>query len=70
MSRAMLLITEPKFPEGRSVFEQSVPPASSDTPQDYAPPFASPDRFIALANLYGQLATSDPVRRIMLKEDP
>ena len=68
VSRAMLLITEPKFPEGRSVFQQSIPPASSDQVQDYAPPFANPERFVALANLYGQLATSDPVRQIMLKD--
>ena len=27
VSRAMLLITEPQFPEGRSVFQQSIPPA-------------------------------------------
>ena len=70
VSRAMLLITEPKFPEGRSVFEQLVPPASSDAPQDYAPPFANPERFITLANLYGVLATSDPVRQLMLKDGP
>ena len=70
VSRAMLLITEPKFPEGRSVFEQLIPPASTNMPQDYAPPFANPERFVALANLYGQLATSDPVRQIMLQDGP
>ena len=59
VSRAMLLITEPQFPEGRSVFEQSIPPVSTDTPQTYAAPFANPDRFVALANLYAQLATSE-----------
>ena len=68
VSRAMLLITEPQFPEGRSVFEQSIPPVSTDEPQTYAAPFANPDRFVALANLYSQLATSDVVRRILLED--
>lgn len=68
VSRSTLLITEPKFPEGRAVFEQSIPPLSTDEAQEYAPRFANPERFIALANLYAQLATSDPVRRIMLED--
>ncbi len=68
VSRSTLLITEPKFPEGRAVFEQSIPPASTDEEQEYAPRFANPERFVALANLYAQLATSDPVRRIMLED--
>ena len=67
VSRAMLLITEPQFPEGRSVFEQKIPPASTNRAQRFAPGFASPERFIALANLYAELATSDPVRQIMLR---
>ena len=37
-------------------------------PQTYAAPFANPDRFVALANLYAQLATSDVVRQILLQD--
>ena len=70
VSRATLLITEPQFPEGRAVFKQSIPPLGTDKPQDYAAPFADPGRFVALANLYAQLATSDQVRQIMLKDGP
>ena len=70
VSRATILITEPKFPEGRSVFQQTIPPASDEKTQEYAPAFADPQRFINLANLYAQLATSDQVRQILLKDGP
>ena len=70
VSRAMLLITEPQFPEGRSVFQQSIPPAGGTKTQEYAPTFADPQRFINLANLYAQLATSDQVRKILLEDGP
>jgi hypothetical protein len=69
-SYASLLITQSKFPEGRSVFEQSIPPASADETQTFAPEFADPNRFAGLATLYAELATSDAVRALMLRDGP
>jgi hypothetical protein len=70
-SEATLLVTQPGFPEGRSITELyrfSVDPA---TGREVAEPiFASSDRFADLASLYAQLATSDSVRRIMLEDGP
>lgn len=65
-SRATLLVTQKQFPEGRSVFQQTIPPSSTKT-QTFAPQFADPNRFTELTNLYAQLATSDPVRQLMIK---
>lgn len=69
-SSATLLITEARFPEGRSVFEQAIPPVSKDEIQTFAPQFADPNRFAGLATLYAELATSDAVRRTMLRDGP
>lgn len=54
VSYARLFVTQPGFPWG-----SLNPPAT-----------ANPDRFTSLAILYAQLATSDPVRRIMLEHGP
>jgi DNA-binding CsgD family transcriptional regulator len=68
VSRAVVLITEPDFPEGRAVFEQMpVVPAVQDPT---APEFAAPDRFTQLATLYAPLAAGDDVRSIMLRDGP
>ena len=67
MSVATLLVTEPDFPLGRSVFEQEVPPVGSDQPQTYTPKFAPSSRFIELANIYAELVTGDDVRELMLR---
>lgn len=70
-SEATLLVTQPGFPEGRSITELyrfSVDPA---TGREVAEPiFASSDRFADLASLYAQLATSDSVMRLMLEDGP
>jgi hypothetical protein len=68
VSVATILVTEPNFPLGRSVFEQDVPPASSDEPKKYTPKFAPSSRFIELANIYAELVTSDDVRRLVLED--
>jgi hypothetical protein len=65
-SQSTLLVTQKQFPEGRSVFQQTIPAASTKS-QTFAPQFADPNRFTALTNLYAQLATSDPVRQLMIK---
>jgi len=70
LSSSTLLITQRKFPEGRSVFEQQIPPVSTSKSQQYSQQFADPSRFIELTNLYSELVTSDPVRQIMLRQGP
>jgi hypothetical protein len=63
-SKARLGVTQYGFPWGR-LFAQSVDPGKEGTNQI---PVANPDRFNALAVLYAELASSDPVRAIM-RED-
>jgi capsular polysaccharide biosynthesis protein len=70
VSVGTLLVTEPDFPIGRSVFEEEVPPVGTDRPQTYTPKFAPSTRFIDLANTYAELVTSDAVREIMLRDGP
>jgi hypothetical protein len=68
-STVTLLVTEHKFPEGRSVFPQDIP-AVSETTRSFTPEFGASSRFIELANLYAQLATSDPVLKLMRRDGP
>lgn len=70
VSVGTVLVTEPNFPLGRSVFEQELPPASTDKPQTITPKFAPSDRFIELANIYAELVTGDAVRELMLEDGP
>src|SRR5436305_1249748 len=69
-SQATLLVTQQQFPEGRSVFSQEIPPTGSTKLQDFVPKFADPSRFTQLTDLYAQLAISDDVRRLMLRDGP
>ena len=65
-STTRLGVTQRGFPEGRLF-------AGSATPEDAARlgiPVADPNRFNTLAVLYAELATSDPVRRLMRQEGP
>ena len=39
-SRATVLVTEKKFPLGRSVFEEVIQPTTTDRPKTFAPQFA------------------------------
>ncbi len=70
MSVATVLVTEPDFPLGRAVFEQDVPPVSSNQPRNYTPKFAPSSRFVELANVYAELVTGDAVRQVILKDGP
>jgi hypothetical protein len=72
-STARLGVTQQGFPWGR-LFAQpptaqdgSVPSKTSESDQI---PIANPDRFNALAILYAELATSDQVRALMLRQGP
>jgi hypothetical protein len=70
VSIATVLVTEPDFPLGRAVFEQDVPPVSSNEPRNYTPQFAPSSRFIELANVYAELVTGDAVRQLILRDGP
>jgi hypothetical protein len=67
-----LFVTQRGFPWGRSVINTDQVPQSQPKEADKvrAQQFADPGRFSSLALLYSQLATSDPVRQIMLKHGP
>ncbi len=69
-STSRLGVTQQGFPWGR-LFAQD---DSSLTPAEQAKrlgiPIADPNRFKDLAFLYAELATSDPVRRLMLRSGP
>jgi hypothetical protein len=69
MSNIRLLVTQTGFPEGR-LYAQTRDQTSKDQPVPPGVAVADPARFNVLAILYAQLATSDPVRRLMLKEGP
>jgi hypothetical protein len=64
-----LVITQQGFPEGRALF----PPAPTPEPGDEDPepyPYASLGRFTSLVDLYAQMANSDAVKKIMLRDGP
>jgi hypothetical protein len=67
-----LLVTQKGFPEGR-LYAQD-PSGTPSSPADQAAklgiPVADPGRFNTLAILYAELATSDPVRRLMRQDGP
>jgi hypothetical protein len=68
-----LLVTQKGFPEGR-LYAQDPTTAATLTPGQEAArlriPVADPARFNNLAILYAELATSDPVRTLMLRDGP
>jgi hypothetical protein len=70
VSVATLLVTQPEFPLGRSVFEEQVPPVGTDRPQTFTPKYAPSSRFVELANVYAELVTGDAVRERMLEDGP
>jgi hypothetical protein len=63
-SQSQLLVTQPGFPEGRSVLPTS-PAVLGSTEEPKVDPdqveFADPNRFLALADLYTKLIVSDEV---------
>ena len=64
-SDALLLVTQPGFPEGRVVLPDTTEtvPGTGETVQNDKLQFADPNRFGGLADLYSQLAMSDRVRK-------
>jgi hypothetical protein len=70
-----LLVTQSGFPEGRLYAQEPTKPGEAgptagDQADKLGIPIADPARFNTLAILYAQLATSDPVRRLMLRNRP
>ena len=70
-----LLVTQRGFPEGRLYAQEPVAPGqpmptAADQAARLGIPVADPGRFNTLAILYAELATSDPVRRLMLRDGP
>jgi hypothetical protein len=66
-STTRLGVTQNGFPWGRllaQIFDESAEPKNPEIP------VANPGRLNELAVLYAELATSDPVRRLMLKDGP
>jgi hypothetical protein len=63
-SQSQLLVTQPGFPEGRSVLP-TAPALTGGTEEPKVDPdqleFADPNRFLALADLYTKLIVSDEV---------
>jgi hypothetical protein len=66
-SSTRLLVTQRGFPWGRAVTDEAAIEQQAD---QLGVRFANPDRFISLAFLYAELATSDPVKRIMRQDGP
>jgi hypothetical protein len=68
-----LLVTQSGFPEGRLYAQEPTNGATgtASTEQGSAGiPVADPARFNTLAILYAELATSDPIRRLMRRDGP
>ena len=58
-------MTQRGFPEGRLYAQSPTQEGQLPSQEDNASPVADPARFNTLAILYAELATSDPVRRLM-----
>jgi hypothetical protein len=63
-SQSKILLTEPGFPWGRSIYPVEPAPAADELDKPYVPKYADPGRFYGLAELYSQFANSDRVRAI------
>jgi hypothetical protein len=70
VSYATLFVTQRGFPWGRSVIQSATGTSAYPPTDTTSQQFADPSRFSSLAILYSQLATSDPVRAIMLRDGP
>jgi len=70
-TEAILLVSQPGFPWGRSITERYEYRVDDATGQRVAEPlFANPNRFSDLAELYSHLVVSDEVRRLMERDGP
>lgn len=70
-AEALMLVTQPGFPEGRSSINDMIKVAggaSKTDPATYVPRFADPSRYSELALLYSTYVTSDEVNKLMIKQ--
>ena len=65
-SSTRILVTQRGFPIGRAVTDDAI----EEQADQLGFRFANPDRFISLAFLYAELATSDPVKRLIREDGP
>jgi hypothetical protein len=65
-SDVRLLVTQPGFPVGRSIFSETTRAGEEEPVAE----FADPARFTELAILYAHLAVSNDVRAIMRRDGP
>ena len=63
-SQTKLILTEPGFPWGRSIYPIQPTPAPDELDKPFVPKYADPGRFYGLAELYAQFANSDEVLAI------
>jgi hypothetical protein len=66
-SSSQLLVTQKGFPWGRATALENELQSQAE---QFGSRFAPPERFTSLAVLYAELAMSDPVKQIMLKDGP
>lgn len=69
VSYGRLLVTQAGFPQGRSDIGD-VMGGAQDPEAPRAQQFADPQRFVDMAILYARLATTEPVRRLMITGGP
>jgi hypothetical protein len=69
-STSRLGVTQQGFPWGRLFAQDSKSLTPAEQARRLGIPIADPNRFKDLAFLYAELATSDPVRRLMLRAGP
>jgi hypothetical protein len=69
-TEAILLVSQPGFPWGRSITERYEFRVDATGQRVAEPLFANPSRFSDLAELYSHLVVSDEVRRLMEKDGP
>lgn len=67
-SSTRLIVTQQGFPWGRLLAED--PSLSADAARSLGIPLADPNRLNNLTILYAELATADPVRRLMRRDGP
>jgi hypothetical protein len=66
-TQAVILVTQARFPEGRSTQEYEPADPSKGLP---AVPIGDPGRLSNLALLYSQFANSDPVHKLIRRQGP
>jgi hypothetical protein len=68
ISHSMLMVTQPGFPNGRAVLDDSVQVGTAKKPA-FAQRYADPNRLISLALIYAQMVSGDSVRRSVVAKD-